>query len=83
MKQVDYFKAQISYRGSRFEDLEEEDWRAKVQAYTDHGKDAFDHTELLDDDVAFKEDGCMWIIDRYPCNRIAEVNWAYIREEED
>lgn len=82
MKQVDYFKAQVKYSGN-FEELEEQDWRNKAQAYIDSGKDAFDHTDLLDDNTAFKEDGCMWIKNIYPCNRIAEINWAKIRDEED
>ena len=82
MKQVDYFKAQVQYTGD-FNELEEQDWRAKAQAYIDSGKDAFDHTDLLDDDTAFKEDGCMWIRHCSPCNHIAEVNWAEMRDEED
>lgn len=81
MKNVDYFKVQVKYSGS-FEDYEEKDWRSKAQVQAERC-DAYDHTDLLDDDKAFKEDGCMWIRDIYPCNKIAEVNWAYIREEDE
>lgn len=81
MKNVDYFKVQVKYSGS-FEDYEEKDWRAKAQAQAGRC-DAYDHTDLLDDDTAFKEDGCMWIRNIYPCNKIAEITWAYIREEEE
>ncbi len=82
MTQVDYFKVQVSYSG-KFEDIEEQEWRQKAQAKMDRGIDAYDHTDLLDEDVAFKEDGCMWIRNIHPCNRIAEVNWAEIRQEEE
>lgn len=82
MTHVDYFKVQVSYSG-RFEDIEEQEWRQKAQAKVERGIDAFDHTDLLDDDTAFKEDGCMWIRNIHPCNRIAEVNWAESRKEEE
>lgn len=82
MTQVDYFKVQVSYSGS-FEEIEEQEWRQKAQAKMDRGIDAYDHTDLLDDDKASREAGCLWIRNAFPSNRIAEVCWAECRQEEE
>jgi len=81
MRTVDYFKVQVKYSGS-FEEIEENEWKAKADAQAIRC-DAFDHSELIDEDSAKKIDGSMWIRNIYPCNKIAEVEWAYIREEDE
>lgn len=82
MTQVDIFKVEVSYSGN-FADLEEKDWRAKVQAKLDKGIDAYHHNELWDDATAEKMARSMTITNKFPCNHIAEVKWAEIRQEEE
>lgn len=82
MRYVDYFKAEVKYSGD-FDEITAEEWKAKAVHKMDHGCDCFDRTEEHSEESAKKLDGMMWVENAYPCNKLALVTWAFIREEED
>jgi hypothetical protein len=81
MRYVDYFKAEVKYSGDFYE-ITADEWKAKADAVRFRG-DAFDHSEEHSDESAKKLDGSMWVENYYPCNKLAVVTWAEIREEVD
>lgn len=82
MTQVNFFKVQVKYSGD-FAEIEEQEWRSKARAKMDRGIDAYHHNELWDDATAEKMARSMTITNKFPCNHIAEVKWAEIRQEEE
>lgn len=81
MKKVDIFSIQASYSG-RFDGYTLDDWMEKAQAKAIRC-DCYDKTIEVSDQVAKRIDGVFRVADTYPCNKIATVSWAYIREEDD
>lgn len=79
MNFVDFFKVEVKYSGD-FNEITAEEWKAKADAVKHRG-DCFDHTEEHSDKSAAALDDSMWIENTYPCNRLASVTWAEIREE--
>ena len=80
MKKVDIFSIQVSYTGT-FESHSIDDWASKAQDKA-WRCDCYDKTIEVSDQEAKRLDGSVRAEDTYPCNKIATVIWAYIREEE-
>lgn len=80
MTRVDYFEVEVRYNGA-FEEYALEDWIEKAKAEADRG-DPFYESRLEDDGFAKVIDGKYYVENRFPCNKIAVVQWAEIREEE-
>ncbi len=81
MKYVDFFKTEVKYSGD-FNEVSVDEWKAKRDAVAYKG-DCFLNTSEHSDTSAEKLDGSMWVENTYPCNRIASITWAEIREEEE
>mgnify|MGYP007122035669 CR=1 FL=1 len=81
MTKVDYFEVEVKYAGA-FEEYDLEAWKEKARAEADR-KDCFLETREETEGFAKVIDGKYYVENRFPCNKIAVVQWAYIREEED
>lgn len=77
---VDFYRAEVKYTG-RFEDYTSNDLFQLAQART-LMQDCFYKTEEMPAIKAKNMDGKVIVSDN-PCNKIATVTWAYIREEEE
>jgi len=78
---VDYYEAEVKYTGA-FEEYTLEAWKEKAMKQAERC-DAFKETREETEGFAKVIDGKYYVENRYPCNNIALVQWAYIREEED
>lgn len=83
MTKVDFYSVEVKYHGEWLEDFGKDDLIAKAIYKCDHGVDAYDRTEELEDDKAKKLDGVFSVENKYPCNSIAIVSWSYIHEDLD
>lgn len=81
MTKVDYYSAEVRYNGA-FEDYDLEAWKEKAREKSCRC-DCFDKTIEEADEFAKVIDGKYYVENRFPCEKIAIVQWAYIREEED
>lgn len=84
MTKVDFFEVEVKYSGA-FDSYSPEDWKKMAQAAAVR-TDPYDHTEEVEtfEEARRLEDENDFIADNtYPCNKLAHVTWAYIREEEE
>lgn len=80
MTKVDYFEVEVKYAGA-FEEYDLEAWKQKARAEADR-TDTFYESRYEEDGFAKVIDGKYYVENRFPCNKIAVVQWAYIAEEE-
>lgn len=74
---VNFYSAQVKYHRA-FEDYTSEEFLEMAKAKADHGIDTFDHDIITNEIEARKIDGKVEVINQYPGNKIAVVNWSYI-----
>lgn len=74
---VNFYSIQVKYHGA-FEDYTSEEFLEMAKAEQYKGFDTFDHDIITDETEARKLDGKFEVINQYPCNKIAVVNWSYI-----
>lgn len=79
---VDFWKEEVKYSG-RFEEYTVADFLEMAQVKQDKRCDFTpDRSEEMDEEEAKRVDGQIRVTD-YPCNKLAVVSWAYIREEQE
>lgn len=81
MTKVDYFEVEVKYAGA-FEEYDLEAWKEKARVEADR-TDPFYESRYEEDGFAKVIDGKYYVENRFPCNKIAVVQWAYIAEEEE
>lgn len=84
MTKVDFYSVAVKYTGS-FEDYTQAEWRAKAQYVCDRGVDPYDCTKEVEtfEEARKLEDEFNYVADnRFPCNKLAYVTWAEIREQD-
>lgn len=85
MIKVDFYSVEVKYTGD-FEDYTQADWRAKAEYECDHGVDPYDYTKevvTFEEGLKLEEEYNYVADNRYPCNKLAYVTWAAIREQDD
>lgn len=85
MIKVDFYSAEVKYTGS-FDSYTHEDWKKMAIAKFDRGVDPYDETvevETWEEARTLEEKNNFVAEDRFPCNKLAIVRWAYIREQNE
>lgn len=83
MFKVDFYSVEVKYTG-RFEDYTQEDWKAMAE-HAAIRTDPYDYTKEVEtfEEARKLEDEFNYVADdRYPCNKLANVIWAYIRGQD-
>lgn len=82
MVKVDYYRAEVKYTGA-FEEYTLEDWKKMAIGKQNSGVDCYEFTNEETEEFAKVVDGKFLVENRFPCNKLAYVEWAYIREEDE
>jgi hypothetical protein len=85
MVKVDFYSVESKHT-MPFGDYTQHDWEQKAKRRVDSGIDAYDFTVEVAtlEDAKYLERVIHFIAeDTYPCNKIATIRWAYIREQEE
>lgn len=85
MIKVDFYSVEVKHP-MPFGDYTKHAWKQKAQRRLDSGVDAYDFTIEVStlEEAKYVERVVDFIAeDTYPCNKIATVRWAEIREQEE
>ena len=85
MFKVDFYSVEVKYTGS-FDSYTPEDWKQKAIAKFESGCDPYDYSievKTLEEARALEDENDYTAFNRFPCNKLAIVRWACIREQNE